>query len=158
MTDQTEAMGLPERLRDAEDRFLKWAYKKQYSGPSVISIPRRPGNIDALLAEAADEIERLREAIEDNIAELSERVSEFPRYTCSDIDSAIRAIGPLIKEAYTIEDNEFADRFHDECASLPSDLDDLRNSNSTLRESLSEALQSRKSVAENLQSALEEKT
>ena len=63
MIDQTEAVGLPERLRDAEDRFLKWAYKKQYYGPSVISIPRRPGNIDALLAEAADEIDRLREVL-----------------------------------------------------------------------------------------------
>lgn len=42
------------RLRDGEDRFLKWAYKEHYSGPPVISIPRHPSNIDALLSEAAD--------------------------------------------------------------------------------------------------------
>ena len=45
------------RLRNGENRFLKWAYKQQYSGHPVISIPRHPDNIDALLAEAADHID-----------------------------------------------------------------------------------------------------
>jgi hypothetical protein len=52
MTSDIEA--LIERLRDGSDRFLKWAYKEPYSGPSVLSIPRHPDNIDALLTEAAD--------------------------------------------------------------------------------------------------------
>ena len=56
------------RLRDAEDRFLKWAYKKPYSGPPVLSIPRHPDNVDAIMAEAAD---MLDEAV-DALAELVE--------------------------------------------------------------------------------------
>ena len=56
-TPQTDAPTLQERLRDGEGRFLKWAYKEQYSGPSVLSIPRQPDNVDALLAEAADALD-----------------------------------------------------------------------------------------------------
>ncbi|WP_407473545.1 hypothetical protein [Sulfitobacter sp. PM12] len=48
---------ISERLRDGEKRFLKWAHKEQYSGPSVLSIPRHPDNIDALLDEAAAHID-----------------------------------------------------------------------------------------------------
>lgn len=62
----TNANALPiqERLRDGERRFLKWAYKEQYSGPPVLSIPRHPDNVDALLAEAADRIDALEDALE----------------------------------------------------------------------------------------------
>ncbi len=55
---------LVERLEAASGRFLKWAYKEDYSGPPVISIPRHPGNIDALLEEAAAEIRSLRAQVE----------------------------------------------------------------------------------------------
>jgi len=48
---------IQDRLRDGADRFLKWAHKEQYSGPSVLSIPRHPANIDALLETAADHID-----------------------------------------------------------------------------------------------------
>lgn len=48
---------ISKRLRDGEKRFLKWAHKEQYSGPSVLSIPRHPDNIDALLDEAAAHID-----------------------------------------------------------------------------------------------------
>ena len=48
---------ISERLRDGEKRFLKWAHKEDYSGPSVLSIPRHPDNIDALLDEAAAHID-----------------------------------------------------------------------------------------------------
>ena len=34
-TPQTDAPTLQERLRDGEGRFLKWAYKEQYSGPHI---------------------------------------------------------------------------------------------------------------------------
>lgn len=50
MTDPMELVG---RLENGSDRFLKWAYKEPYSGAPVISIPRHPDNIDALLTEAA---------------------------------------------------------------------------------------------------------
>lgn len=50
MTDPMELVG---RLESGSDRFLKWAYKEAYSGAPVISIPRHPDNIDALLTEAA---------------------------------------------------------------------------------------------------------
>jgi len=46
-------MELVGRLENGSDRFLKWAYKESYSGSPVISIPRHPDNIDALLTEAA---------------------------------------------------------------------------------------------------------
>jgi len=46
-------MELVRRLENGSDRFLKWAYKEPYSGAPVISIPRHPDNIDALLTEAA---------------------------------------------------------------------------------------------------------
>jgi len=48
---------IQDRLRDGADRFLKWAHKEQYSGPSVLSIPRHPANIDALLETAAAHID-----------------------------------------------------------------------------------------------------
>ncbi len=48
---------IQDRLRDGADRFLKWAHKEQYSGPSVLSIPRHPANIDALLETAATHID-----------------------------------------------------------------------------------------------------
>lgn len=41
------------RLENGADRFLKWTYNEPYSGAPVISIPRHPDNIDALLTEAA---------------------------------------------------------------------------------------------------------
>ncbi|WP_296200533.1 hypothetical protein [uncultured Hyphomicrobium sp.] len=50
MTDPMELVG---RLESGSDRFPKWAYKEAYSGAPVISIPRHPDNIDALLIEAA---------------------------------------------------------------------------------------------------------
>ena len=48
---------IQDRLRDGADRFLKWAHKEQYCGPSVLSIPRHPANIDALLETAATHID-----------------------------------------------------------------------------------------------------
>jgi len=53
---------LQDRLRDGAERFLAWAYKKPYSGPPVISIPRHPDNIDALMEAAADRIDELEAA------------------------------------------------------------------------------------------------
>lgn len=58
MTDPMELVG---RLENGSDRFLKWAYKESYSGSPVISIPRHPDNIDALLTEAAACIRELVE-------------------------------------------------------------------------------------------------
>ncbi len=49
----TDLMELADRLEGGSDRFLKWAYKQPYSGAPVISIPRHPDNIDAILTEAA---------------------------------------------------------------------------------------------------------
>lgn len=67
MTDPTELVG---RLENGSDRFLKWAYKKVYSGAPVISIPRHPDNIDVLLTEAAacirEMVER-REGLEEDL-------------------------------------------------------------------------------------------
>lgn len=60
----------PSKLTDAADRFLKWAYKQPYSGPPVISIPRHVDNIDAILIEAASEIERLTDKVEGLNADL----------------------------------------------------------------------------------------
>lgn len=48
-----EDLTITERLEAAADRFLKWAYNEPFSGPPVISIPRHPDNIDALLLEAS---------------------------------------------------------------------------------------------------------
>lgn len=60
MTSKTETVAdLVERLKGAADRFLKWTYKEPYSGPPVISIPRHPDNIDALLSEAASTLTSL---------------------------------------------------------------------------------------------------
>lgn len=61
--NNANALPIQERLRDGERRFLKWAYKEQYSGPSVLSIPRHPDNVDALLSEAADRIDALEKAL-----------------------------------------------------------------------------------------------
>jgi hypothetical protein len=55
------------RLRNGENRFLKWVYKQQYSGHPVISIPRHPDNIDALLADAADHIDALQDTLTKNL-------------------------------------------------------------------------------------------
>ena len=57
--------GLVERLHDASDRFLKWTYDAPYSGPPVISIPRKPDNIDAILVEAAEALQALQTRAED---------------------------------------------------------------------------------------------
>lgn len=51
---------LPGRLRDGADRFLRWVYRRAYAGSPVISIPRHPNNVDALLEEAAAHIEALQ--------------------------------------------------------------------------------------------------
>lgn len=60
MTDPMELVG---RLENGSGRFLKWAYKEVYSGAPVISIPRHPDNIDALLTEAAACIREMVEKI-----------------------------------------------------------------------------------------------
>ena len=57
MTQAPATPSLVERLKDASERFLKWTYDLPYSGSPVISIPRHPNNIDAILCEAADALE-----------------------------------------------------------------------------------------------------
>ncbi|MEH6505035.1 MAG: hypothetical protein V7786_02080 [Sulfitobacter litoralis] len=70
MTDTTQ-----DRLRDGADRFLKWAHKEQYSGPSVLSIPRHPANIDALLETAATHIDAQDAKIKALVEALEELVT-----------------------------------------------------------------------------------
>lgn len=72
MTDPMELVG---RLENGSDRFLKWAYKEPYSGAPVISIPRHPDNIDALLTEAAACIREMVEQKE-KLARRAERYRE----------------------------------------------------------------------------------
>lgn len=91
----------------------------------------------------------LHDLLTDVIVELENRVSDFPGPTCSDIDSVIRTVEPIRKEADKLarEDGplaEFASEVDSVLWGLPSDLDDLRNYNDQLRTSLHEALQSRK--------------
>nr|WP_309504260.1 hypothetical protein [uncultured Roseovarius sp.] len=70
---------IQERLRDGAGRFLKWVYKEEYSGPPVISIPRHPDNIDALMAEAADTIDALAEALAESMEEIDRYIwQEYP--------------------------------------------------------------------------------
>lgn len=57
MTQAPATPELVERLKDASERFLKWTYDQPYSGSPVISIPRHPNNIDAILCEAAAALE-----------------------------------------------------------------------------------------------------
>lgn len=75
---------LKERLRNAADRFLKWAHKVDYSGPPVLSIPAHRGNIDRILNEAADRIAaleaQLAEARADGMREAAE-IAEKERDT-----------------------------------------------------------------------------
>jgi len=76
------------RLRNGENRFLKWVYKQQYSGHPVISIPRHPDNIDALLADAADHIDALQAKLDyaearfkdHGMQTLKERYERFPDF------------------------------------------------------------------------------
>ena len=95
--------------------------------------------------------------LEDLHEKLSERVSDFPRNTCSDIDNVIYEIKPIIRVCSTIyatfnDDTprnfvDFVDQVEMLLKSLPSDLDDLRSLNASLRKSLHEALDSRKECA-----------
>ena len=75
MTQAPATPELVERLKDAAERFLKWAYDQPYSGSPVISIPRHPNNIDAILCEAADALE----AQQARIAELAGERDDFQR-------------------------------------------------------------------------------
>lgn len=152
--------GLEAALREISDRHipdqpasyggdeLEWAVRQHVDLRRIAraALASRPASHDVRVV-TVEQLENIEQ-------ELSNRVADFPRYTCSDIDAAIRSVGPLVKQAYSMEDNEFAQEFWGACSSLPSDLDDLRNANSQLRESLLEALKSRKDMAEEIRAII----
>src|SRR5690554_2524546 len=81
-----EELNISERLEAAADRFLKWAYNEPFSGPPVISIPRHPDNIDALLLEASAALLSSAEAREEaqaRVADWTERLQAiFEQASC----------------------------------------------------------------------------
>jgi hypothetical protein len=116
------------------------------------------GLIDALSAERDSllaAVERIIRSLNDISVELENRVRDFPGNTCGDIDRVIRDIKPIAREAQRrMATEDFADEVDTLLRGLPSDLDDLRDNNYRLRESLHEALKSRKDAAGMIRAAI----
>jgi hypothetical protein len=94
-------------------------------------------------------------ALEDVSVELSNRVSDFPGPTCTEISRVISSIRPVAKETDRLqrmklddgEINSFVNEADYLLYSLEDDLEGLRAANDALRTALHEALESRKSAA-----------
>ncbi len=133
------------------------AYMDDPETPHVARVfwNKETARLIAAAPDLAAEVLRLRAIIEGVADDLSSRVTDFPKHTCSDIDRVIREIKPVAAAARAkMREDEFADDVDTLLNSLPDDLDDLRGYNSQLRESLMEALQSRKAAMGRLLAAL----
>ena len=103
MTQAPATPELVERLKDAAERFLKWTYDQPYSGSPVISIPRHPNNIDAILCEAAAALE----AQQARIAELEAVLTLARDFAEAEVENREHAGGSMsdyINEAQEIVD------------------------------------------------------
>lgn len=98
----------------------------------------------------------------DIVDELSRRVSDFPGPTCPNINSAIRdcvsiqkAFAHIAKHSEDAKLTEMAEIGEIDAANIEYLLEELRKANEQLRDSLHEALNSRKIASSALQELIE---